>query len=133
MPAGVAKDLDEQIGGAVHNLGLVGEVERGVDEAGQLHHPLELRQVTATGRFRLREKTQRTGLRGLGPCGDIHVRAELAEDEPVGALADLPRDEDEVAALDEGHVVGGGRGRVGQRQAKLGQAGVDIGHGNLRM
>ena len=39
MAALIAERFDKEIGGAVDDLGLIGEVGCRIDEAGQLHHP----------------------------------------------------------------------------------------------
>ena len=54
MPALVAEDLDQQVGGAIDHLGMVGEVGHAIDEADKLDDALELVEIAAAGILELR-------------------------------------------------------------------------------
>lgn len=131
MAAGVAQHRNQEIRGAVDDLGLVGEIGGGVDKAGQLDGPDKARKIAAAGAFQLREQRDGAAFGGLCPLFDGHVFTQPPLDQPAGILTDLARDMHQIADHDEGHIIGGrGRG-VGQGDAKFGKAGFDGGHGFL--
>lgn len=133
MLAAVAEDVDDQVAGAVDDLGLVGEVRRRVDEAAELdaaRHPVE---VAAAGRLELGQDVDRDDARtGLAVLDGEGV-AQLADMAQLAVLVrHLPGDEDQVAGHDPRHIVGRRGGGVWQFDAEFGEAGVDgAGHGGL--
>ena len=132
MAAGVAQDGDQEIRGAVDDLGLVGEIGGGVHEAHQLHRPVQPVPVATDGLLQLGQQRDRAAFRGLGALFEGQVLAQAALDEAGLILADLAGDVDQVAHLDEGDVVRRRGGRIGQGDAEVGEALLDRVHGGLR-
>jgi len=118
MLATLAQHGDEQIGRAVHHLGLGREVLGAVDEAAHAHDPLHAGKV-AHFRAQRGEQLQRA-LAGRGRAlGLGQVASDLAGEVPaVGAAGDLAREKHEVAGAHGGHVVGDGRRHHGQGEAE---------------
>jgi len=62
--APVTEGFDHQVRAAVHDLGDIDEIVRGVDEAAQLNNARDAFEVAGRG-FHLRDKIDATGARGL--------------------------------------------------------------------
>ncbi len=127
MLALVAEDLADQVGDAVDDLGLLGEVRRRVDEAAELDHPGHPVEVAAEGLLDLGDDVDAAEPgRGLAVL-DAEVAADLADVLELAALdRHLPGDEDEVAGHHIGHVVGHRRRRLRQLDSQFLQTRVDL-------
>ncbi len=85
MAALVAEDLDEEVGAAVDDLGLVGEAGRRVDEAGELDDADEPVEVAVAGGPDLGDEVQAAGPGRRGAGVNVDAVAEAAEDQPVAS------------------------------------------------
>ena len=120
MPALVAEHRDHEVGGAVHHLGAVEEGRRGIDEAAEANHPLDLVEI-AERRLDLRQHVDRAGARRLLAVLDRYAVAELALGDELAARieADLAGDEQQRADPHERDVIGDGRGRGGKHDPEF--------------
>ena len=130
MATRVAHHGHHEIRRAIDDLWLVGEIGVRVDEPHQFDRPHHAGQVTATGRFQLRQQADRAQAGGSSPSLDLHPVAKAALDQPIRPVGDLARDMDHVPDLHIGDIIG--RRRRGHRQghAQFGQFRVDR-HGIL--
>ena len=119
--AGVAEDGAEQLGGAVGDLRLGGEVGRRRDEDDDLHDALDQRQVADLGVDR------RDRVEGALLCAGVglllgHLGADLAGGHQLArAHRELAGGEDLVAAAHRRDVDRDRRGDLGDGEAELGQ------------
>jgi len=119
--AAVAEDRDEQVGATVHDGGLRREVGGAVDEAGDLHDALHLRQV-ADFFFQRGEQSEGGGAGGGVGGLFVGVLADLAGDDFTGGVVrQVAGEEDEITGAHGGHVVGDGRIRHGQGETEGGE------------
>ena len=89
MAALVAQQFDQQIRGAVDHLRLVGEIACGIDEPGQLDHPLQTPKIAIAGGPHLRQQRERTALRGGGALFNSQRLAQFAANGPLRIGRDL--------------------------------------------
>src|SRR5579875_560925 len=130
MLAGLTEDLHEKIGGAVHDLRVVDEIRRAVDEAVHLAYPLDPVEIAEMG-LGLRDDVERTEPGCRLAVLDGYLLADLAHifelAVPEGHLAG---DEQDIAGLDAGDVIGDWGGRLGQLDLEVLEARIDLsGHG----
>jgi hypothetical protein len=128
VTAAVAEEGDEQIGAAVHDLGLILKVIGAVHEAADAHDALHFGEVADLGLERGEQ-----GERGLfgGVDGVLlgGVAADFAGDDLAGDVAwKVAREKDQVTAPHGGHVVrhgcvGRGQGEAEFFESALGRAG----------
>src|SRR5262249_38187045 len=125
--SGVAEYLDHQVGGAVDDLRHIGEVGCAIDKAANPQATAYAVKIAAGGDAEMRDEVQRAETRGLLAVGDADAGAELPDKAPFAVpLADLPGDEDLIAGEGERHVIGQGRRRLRQFDAKLTEPRFDL-------
>src|SRR5262245_59520346 len=107
MPALVTKNLHHEVGGAIHDLGTVGEAGCRVNEAAKPDNAFDFVEV-AERRLELCQQVDGAGAGRLLPTFDRDAAAQLTcgDELSIGAKADLPRYDKHVPATDERHVVG---------------------------
>lgn len=127
VAAGVAEDLDEQLGCAVSDGWLLVEVGRAVDERADAHQLLDGIERVDDGEQR-REAIQGAHACRVAALVDVEAVAELAFDVALGAARDLAGGVHEVADASGWHVVGQWRAGRRQADAELTQAIVDAAH-----
>lgn len=131
--AAVAEDGDDQVAGAVDDLGLVGEVRHRVDETAELDAARHTVEVAAARRLELGQDVDRHDAgAGLAVLDRKRV-AQLADMAQLAVLErHLPGDEDQAAGHDPGDVVCRRQRGFGDLDAEFGEACVDgAGHGGL--
>src|SRR5690348_7893471 len=108
MPATLAEDLDEQLGGAVRNRRLLAELRVGVDEHEQLDDALDAAQLADLLLQACEEVDDRECRRRL-PRRHVDLATELAlVDELAVAVRAMARDEDGVADADSADIAADG-------------------------
>ena len=116
VTAAVTEHGDEQVGAAVHDLGLILKIVGAVNEAADAHDALHLGEV-ADFAFE-RGEQGKGGLFGGG--GGIFLggaATHFARNDLAGGVAwNVAGEEDQIAGAHGGHVVG--HGRVGGRQGE---------------
>src|SRR3569833_1353508 len=134
MAALVAEHLDHQVGGAVHDFRAVQKIRRGIDEAAEPDHPHLVVEI-ADGGLDLNQQVDRTSPRRRLALLDADARAELAPcyQLPVGIVADLAGDGEDIAGPHERYVIGDrGEGRM-KRDSETREFPFDFScHRNLR-
>ena len=125
VTTGVAEHLDHQVRAAVDDGGDGGEARSGLDKAAQLHDSHDAVQIAVQRGVQLGQQVDaaQTGA-GVG-LFRRDVLADRALETARGVVRQLARDVDEVSGADERHIVGHGRGGLGQGDAEFGQAGGD--------
>ena len=102
------KTGDEQVGGAVDDLGLLAEAGLAIDEAADLDAAADAVEIAAEGELELGDDVESAQTSGLLALLDVKFDAHLTEifEFPL-QHRDLTRHEGEVAGNDYGNVVGG--------------------------
>jgi hypothetical protein len=122
----VAQHVDHEIGGAVNDLGIVGEIRSRIDEpveAQQLHDAVEIAQ----GGLGLRQDIERTEPCRFLALSQINARAKLACDSYLAVTqGQLSGDEQQIAEMKERYVVGDWRRELGQRDVQRPQPCFDF-------
>lgn len=121
MASPVSEYSDEQVGAAVDDLRVAGELRRGVDEAADAYdafHFSELAELV----FQRGKQGERGGpRRGVGVFFG-GIAADLAGDDfAVGAARNVAGEEDERAAAYGGNVIGDGGTDGRKREAERGE------------
>jgi len=132
VPALLAEDLDDEVGGAVHHLRLVAETGRRIDEAGELHHPLDAVEITERC-LGLGEDVDGAKPGGCPTILDPELGAEDADEfEAARTDRNLARNVQHAPTEDIGNVVCRRRRRRRQDDPKGLEAADDMaGHGWL--
>ncbi len=107
VAAFVAEHFDHQIGGAVHDLGPVGEAGRRIDEAAEPHHADHFVEVADLG-LDLGQQVDRAGARRLLAVLERDAGAELALgfQLALGAETELARYHQDIAGAYAGDIIG---------------------------
>ena len=105
---------------------MVAEVGGGVDHAEELHDALHPVQIAARRSPHLGDQVEGADLRRRLPVLDRRIGAKLAFQKLRPGVRDLTGDEHEVAGLHRRHIIRRRGGRVGEFEAKLRKAGVDL-------
>src|ERR1700749_3700236 len=107
MAALVAEGSDHQVGGAVHDLGMIHKAGRRADESAQPHHACDLVEISERG-LELAEQVDGAHPRCLLTVLDRDVTTELAfrNELAISVEAELAGYHHEVAGAYERHVIG---------------------------
>src|SRR5712691_12783817 len=127
MAAAIAKHCDHQVGGAVDHLRHVGELRGAVDKPADSQAAAHAVEIAAAGDPQMRQDVERAEPRCLPPVGDADSGAELPDKAKLAIpLADLTRDEDEIAGNRERNVIRHRRCRLRQFDAELVEPRLDL-------
>ena len=122
----IAEYLDHQIGAAVHDLRQLGEILGGIDEAPEAHASDDAVEIAGERVLEVREEIEPAEARGLLALLDRELTAELAHEAPLAhPYRQLARDEQQIAAPDEGHIVAGDLAGLRQLDADLSETCLD--------
>ena len=86
MLAGLAENFGHQVGRAVDDLRMIGEIGRRADEAAQFHHPLDFVQIAVRGGLGLGDQVEAAQPGRLVAFVDVHVFAESALEPHLSVL-----------------------------------------------
>jgi hypothetical protein len=127
VPPGFAEDLDHEVRGAVRNLWLVGKCRGRVHEHPEPDHPPHSREITVAGRLHLSDQIETAeSARGLTVLDrDVFAEAPLMTD-LAAPHRELASAEHQVSRDQEGHVIGGRRGRARQLDASFAKTLLDV-------
>src|SRR5215208_6761621 len=129
MLALVAQHLDDEIGGTVDYLGLIGELRNSVDEAQNLHAALHAIEIACARILQLGENVDGADARRLCCFLGAEILADLSLILEFSVFqGHLAGSEDEIARAHPTDIVGDRRGRLWQFNSELLEAGIDLGH-----
>src|SRR5215208_7052139 len=129
MLALVAQHLNDEIGGTVDDLGLIGKLRYSVDEAQNLHAALHAIEIARACILQLGENVDGADARGLCRFLGAEILADLSLIFEFSVFQrHLAGGEDEIARAHPTDIIGDGRCRLGQFNSELLEAGIDLGH-----